>query len=171
MDMTQENRIDPKDYDVLSDAELLFFCPYDEYIDAIDEGPLDKSALKSLLMIAYSFAFLCEEIYKNNPDEIEKFTQLKHSEEPFIEVLFRLSVEAVQNLVALYGLRGEVRFIPALCDAETSVKDKLLCIRAFLTEASKAVELQRHNQSFRKIAGVSVSKAFSAGMTVTDTAQ
>lgn len=171
MDMTQENRIDPKDYDVLSDAELLFFCPYDEYIDAIDEGTLDKSALKSLLMIAYSFAFLCEEIYKNNPDEIEKFTQLKHLEEPFIEVLFGLSVEAVQNLVALYGLRGEVRFIPALCDAETSVKDKLLCIRAFLTEASKAVELQRHNQSFRKIAGVSVSKAFSAGMTVTDTAQ
>lgn len=75
-------------------------------------------------MIAYSFAFLCEEIYKNNPDEIEKFTQLKHSEEPFTEVLFGLSVEAVQNLVALYGLRGEVRFIPALCDAKTSVKDK-----------------------------------------------
>lgn len=40
MDVTQENRIDPKDYGVLSDAELLFFCPYDEYIDAIDETSL-----------------------------------------------------------------------------------------------------------------------------------
>lgn len=170
--MTQLNQTDPEDsIEILSNADLLFICPYNEYIDAIDNGTLDENALRSLIMISSSFAFLCEEISKNNPGELEKFSQSQDSGMYFLEALFSVSAEAFQNLIALYSLRREDSFIPALCDAEITLKDKLLCIRRFLTEASKVVEHQRQNQSFRKAADVSVNKAVAVGMTVTDTLQ
>lgn len=171
--MAQLNQLDPdiENYGELSDADLIFYCPYNEYIDAIDNGTLGKSSFLSLIMISSSFGFLCEEIFKINRHELGKFNQFQDSEEFFFETLFFLSNEAFRNLIALYGLREEAGFIPALCDAETQVRQKLLYIRKFLIEASKAVEREKQNQSFRKIAAVSASKAFEAGISLTDTLQ